>query len=58
MFDNQVPNGKLVKKYVVLVKLAQYFVCEGDKKLVSYFKARNLSFKTWKSVFTNISFRH
>jgi len=29
---------KLVKKLFVVVKLAQYFVCEGDRKLASYYK--------------------
>jgi len=37
-FDNQVPNGKLVKKYFLIVKLAQYLVCEKDRKLASYCK--------------------
>jgi len=39
-FDNQIPNEKLVKKYflVAIAKLAQYFVCEEDRKLSSYCK--------------------
>jgi len=37
-FDNQIPKGKLAKKYFLVVKLAQYFVCEEDRKLVSYYK--------------------
>jgi len=37
-FDNQVPKGKLLKKYVLVVKLEQYFVCEVDRKLASYCK--------------------
>jgi len=40
MFNNQIPNGKLVKKYFLFVKLAQYFVCEEDKKLASYRKQK------------------
>jgi len=35
MFENQVPKEKLLKKYF-LVKLAQYFVCEVDRKLALY----------------------
>jgi len=37
-FDNQVPKGKLLKKYFLVVKLAQYFVCKVDRKLASYRK--------------------
>jgi len=37
-FDNQVPNAKLVKKYFLVVKLAQYFVCEEDIKLSKKFE--------------------
>jgi len=37
-FDNQVPKGMVVKKYLLVVKLAQYFVCEENKKLASYCK--------------------
>jgi len=33
-FDNQIPNGKLLIKYFLVVKLAQYFVCEEDRKLL------------------------
>jgi len=33
-----------------------YSVCEEDRKLL-HTKARNLSFKTWKSVFTKARFR-
>jgi len=32
-FDNQVANERLIKKYFVVVKLAQYFVCKVDRKL-------------------------
>jgi len=39
-FDYQVVNGKLVKKYFRFVKLAQYFVCEEDRKLASYCKQK------------------
>jgi len=35
-FDNQVPNGKLVKQYFLVINLAQYFACEEDRKLASY----------------------
>jgi len=35
-FDKQIPNGMLVKKYFLVDKLAQYFVCEVDRKLTSY----------------------
>jgi len=35
-FDNQILKGKLTKKYFVVAKLAQYFVCEVDRKLASY----------------------
>jgi len=34
-FDNQVLNGKLVKKYFLVTKLAQYLICEEDRKLAS-----------------------
>jgi len=37
-FDNQVPKGKFLKKYFLVVKLAQYFVYEVDRKLASYCK--------------------
>jgi len=37
-FDNQVLNGKLAKKYLLVVKLAQYFVSEVDRNLASYYK--------------------
>jgi len=37
-FDNQIPNGKLVKKYFHVVKLAKYFVCKEERKLTSYCK--------------------
>jgi len=37
-FDNQVLNGKLVKKYFIAAKLAQYFICKEDRKLASYCK--------------------
>jgi len=33
-----VPNGELVKKYFLIAKLAQYFVCEKNRKLASYRK--------------------
>jgi len=39
-FDNQVPNGRLVKKYFLVDKLAQYFVCEVDRKPTSYCKQK------------------
>jgi len=44
-FDNQVPNGKLVKKYFLVVKLEHYFVCEEDRKLASYCKQEIRVFK-------------
>jgi len=45
-FDNQVPNGKLVKKSFLVVKLAKYFVCEEDmRKLSSYCKQETLILK-------------
>jgi len=34
--DNQASNVNLVRKYFLVVKLAQYFVCEEDRKLASY----------------------
>jgi len=37
-FDNQVPKGKLLKKYFLVVNFAQYFVCEVDRNLASYRK--------------------
>jgi len=38
MLNAALPNGKFVKKYFLVVKLAQYFVCEEDRKLASYCK--------------------
>jgi len=38
MLSSQIPNKKLVKKYFIVVKLAQYFVCDEDKKLALYCK--------------------
>jgi len=55
--DNQVTNEKVVEKYFLVVKLAQYFVFEEDRKLTAYCKQKNLSFKTRKAVFTNVRFR-
>jgi len=56
-FDNQVPKGKLLKKYFHVVKLAQYFVCEVDRRFCFILQARNCNFKTWKAVFINVRFR-
>jgi len=39
-FDNQVPNGKFVKKWFLVVKLVQDFVCGEDRKLTSYWKQK------------------
>jgi len=47
-FDNHVPNGKLVKKYFLAVKLAQYFVCAVDRKLASYCNQEILILKLGK----------
>jgi len=47
-FDNQVPNRKLVKKLFFVVKFAQYFVCEEDRKLASYCKQEILILKLGK----------
>jgi len=33
-FDNQVPNGKLVKKYFLVVKLAQYLFVKKIESLL------------------------
>jgi len=37
-FNNQIPNGKFVKKYFLVVKLAQYLVSKEDRKLALYCK--------------------
>jgi len=37
-FDNQVPNEKLVEKYFLVAKLAQYFVFEEDRQPTPYCK--------------------
>jgi len=37
-FDNQVTNEKLIKKYFLVVKLTQYFVCDVNRQLASYCK--------------------
>jgi len=34
----QIPNGKLVIKYFLVVKLTQYLVCKEDRKLTLYCK--------------------
>jgi len=47
-FDNQMLNRKLVKKYFIVVKLAQYFVCDENKKLASYCKQEIWVFKLGK----------
>jgi len=47
-FDNQVPNEKFVKKYFLDTKLAQYFVCEEDRKVTSYCKQEILVLKLGK----------
>jgi len=47
-FDNQVPNRKFAKKYFLLVKLTQLFVCEVDRKLASYCKQEILILKLGK----------
>jgi len=39
-FDNQVLKGKFVKKYFLVVKLAQYFVGEEDRKPATYCKQK------------------
>jgi len=64
-FDNQVPNVKLVKKHFLVVKLAQYLVCEVRRKLAPYcnqeiliqnfescFHKRQVSFLVVKTVST------
>jgi len=47
-FDNQVPKGKLLKKYFLVAKLAQYFVCEMDRKLALHCKQAIVIFKFGK----------
>jgi len=47
-FDNQVPKGKLQKKYFLFVKLTQYFVCKMDRKLASYCKQEIVILKLGK----------
>jgi len=44
----KVPNEKLVKKYFLVVKLAQYFVCKVDRKLASYCNQEILILKLGK----------
>jgi len=39
---------KASKKYFLVVKLAQYFVCEEDRKLASYCKQEILALKLGK----------
>jgi len=47
-FDNHVPKGKLLKKYFLVVKLAQYFVFKVDRKLASYCKQEIVILKLGK----------
>jgi len=53
-FDNQLPKRKVVKNYFLVVKLAQYFVCEVDRKLASHCKQEILGLN-FRKVFSQTS---
>jgi len=52
-FNNQVPNGKLVKSTFLLSSSRNILFVKKIENLL-HTTSKKLSFKTWKAVFTNV----